>query len=141
MTHPMSLRFRRQNVAERLKRQVEAERRSASAIVEELVDEGLRSRDHPLVVSRSGPTGRRAGISGGPDVWEIIGGMVGGDVPVPERVDRAIETFGWPRHHVDAALAYYADYSSEIDGEIDANSSAADDAEARWHRVRDALAR
>lgn len=137
----MSVRFRRRDVATRLKNEVVAQRRSASALIEELVDEGLRSRHHPHIMFRDGPAGRRAAVAGGLDVWEIIGGIVGGDIPVAERVDRAVETFGWSRRHVDAALAYYAEFPEEIDREIDANRAAADAAEAAWIRLRDALAR
>lgn len=28
--------------------------------------------DHPGVIFRDGPAGRRAGLVGGPDVWEVI---------------------------------------------------------------------
>lgn len=34
--------------------------------------EGLRRDEHPLVTFRDGPTGRRAGLVGGPDVWEVV---------------------------------------------------------------------
>ena len=141
MAHPVSVRFRRSDVATRLKHEADAERRSASALIEELVDEGLRSRRHPHIVFRSGPSGRRAALAGGPDIWEVVDGVVGGDIPVAERVDRAVELFGWSRVHVDSALAYYAEYPDEIDREIDANRVAVDEAEAAWNRVRDALAR
>ena len=137
----MSVRFRRPDVATRLKHEADAERRSASALIEELVDEGLRSRRHPHIVFRNGPSGRRAALAGGPDIWEVVDGVVGGDIPVAERVDRAVELFGWSRVHVDSALAYYAEYSDEIDREIDANRVAVDEAEAAWNRVRNALAR
>ncbi len=43
--------------------------------------------------------------------------------------------------HVDSALAYYAEYSDEVDRELDANRAAAAEAEAAWNRMRDALAR
>lgn len=36
------------------------------------VDEALRSEEHPGIIFRAGPTGRRAGLAGGPDVWEVI---------------------------------------------------------------------
>ena len=49
--------------------------------------------------------------------------------------------FEWSRVHVESALAYYAEYSDEIDRELDANRAAADEAEAAWNRLRDALAR
>src|SRR5258708_29098608 len=45
---------------------------SLSAAVNLLVDEGLRTTEHPGVVFRDGPTGRRAALAGGPDVWEVM---------------------------------------------------------------------
>lgn len=115
--------------------------KSASALIEELVDEGLRSRRHPLVTFRNGPTGRRAVLVGGPDIWEVVDGVIGGDVAVAERLDRASLVFGWPRAHVEAAMLYYADFPDEIDAEIEANRLAADEAEEAWRRGLDALAR
>jgi hypothetical protein len=141
MSQPISVRFRRIDVAARLKREAAWQRRSASALIEELVDEGLRSRRHPLVTFRNGPTGRRAVLVGGPDLWEVVGGVTGGDVPVAERLDRAISVFGWPRAHVEAAMSYYAEFPNEIDAEIDANRVAAHDAEQAWRRGLDAIAR
>jgi hypothetical protein len=40
--------------------------------VARLVDEGVRMEEHLGIVFRDGPTGRRAGLAGGPDVWEVI---------------------------------------------------------------------
>ena len=31
--------------------------------------------DHPGIVFRDGPTGRRAGLAAGPAVWEVIDGL------------------------------------------------------------------
>jgi len=45
---------------------------SLSSAANRLVDEALRMADHPGVIFRSGPTGRRAALAGGPDVWEVI---------------------------------------------------------------------
>jgi hypothetical protein len=141
MTHPMSVRFRERRVMERLKAEADARDRSASALAEELIDEGLRMRRHPLIVFRDGPSGRRASVAGGPDVWEVVAGMVGGGVPPTKRVERAVEVFGLRRQQVDAALAYYADFTVEIDARIHANEAAADEAEAGWRRQQDLLAR
>jgi hypothetical protein len=141
MTHPVSVRFREPNVAARLKAEAEASARSASALAEELIDEGLRMRRHPLVVFRSGPAGRRAGIVGGPDVWEVVEGVVGGDVAPSKRVQRAVDVFGQRPEQVDAALAYYAEFTDEIDAQIEANRAAAEEAEELWQRQRELLAR
>ncbi len=140
MTHPMSVRFKRPGVAERLKAEAAARGESTSSLAEELIDEGLRTRRHPLVVFRDGPTGRRAGLLGGPDVWEVVGAIVGGDVPASERVQRAVELFGTPAAQVGAALGYYAEFTEEVDAEVAANLAAADEVEAQWRRAQGLLA-
>jgi hypothetical protein len=137
----MSVRFRDQEVAERLRSEATALDRSASALAEELIDEGLRTRRHPLVSFRDGPTGRRAALMGGPDVWEVVAGLVGGDVPAGDREQRAVEILGLHPPQVDAVLAYYADFTDEIDARVDANLVAAEEAEALWQRQHDLLAR
>jgi hypothetical protein len=140
MPHPLSVRFGSQARLNRLKDEAAARAQSSSSLAEELIDEGLRMRRHPLIRFRDGPTGRRAAVVGGPDVWEVVGGIVGGDVPVEDRVDRAVDLFGLRREQVEAAVAYYAEHSEEIDAEIEANRAAADEAEALWHRQRELLA-
>jgi len=55
-------------------------------------------------------------------------------------VARAIEVFGWRPEQVDTALAYYADFTDEIDTEIAANAAASEEAEARWRRQQELLA-
>jgi hypothetical protein len=140
MTHPLSVRFHRSDVLERLKVEASSRRVSTSALAEELIEEGLRVRRHPLIVFRDGASSRRAGLIDGPDVWEVIGGMVGGDVPVAERVDRAATVFGLAPERVAAALDYYAAYPEEIDGEIAANVAAAEESEEIWRRRQQLLA-
>ena len=140
MVTPLSIRFRRAEVLERLKVEAGTRQVSSSALAEELIEEGLRTRRHPLIVFRDGPAGRRAGLAGGPDVWEVIGGLVGGDLPVDVRIERAIEHFDLNRQQVGAALDYYADFTREIDEELAANLAATDEAEALWRKRQDLLA-
>jgi hypothetical protein len=141
MPHPLSVRFRTEATLDRLKAEAAARSRSTSALAEELIDEGLRMRRHRLIVFREGPAGRRAGVIGGPDVWEVISGLIGGDVEPSERVTRAEQVFGWRRELVDAALGYYAEYPDEIDSQIEFNRRAADEAEELWHRQSELLSR
>lgn len=136
----MSVRFTRAEVVERLKAEAAARGASSSALAEQLIDEGLRSRRHPLVGFRDGPTGRRAGLIGGPDIWEVVTGAVGGDVPVEERVARLVDQFGLRHQQVDAALAYYAQFTEEVDAEVAANAAEAEEAERLWNRQQDLLA-
>jgi hypothetical protein len=140
MVTPVSVRFRRPDVVDRLKTEARVRNVSTSALAEELIEEGLRSRHHPMIVFRDGASGRRAGLAGGPDVWELIGGLVGGDVPPDDRIDRAAEHLGLSRRQVDAALDYYADFPAEIDEEIAENVAAADELEAAGRRRQALLA-
>lgn len=140
MSHPLSVRFHRSDVLDRLKVEATTRRISTSALAEELIDEGLRSRRHPLIVFRDGATGRRAGLVDGPDVWEVVGGLVGGDVPVDDRIERAVELFGLAPDHVAAAVDYYAAYPDEIETEIAGNVAAAEAAEHVWRRRQRLLA-
>src|SRR5690242_18213811 len=48
---------------------------SLSSAANRLVDEALRMQEHPLIVFRDGPAGRRARLVAGPDVWEVIGAL------------------------------------------------------------------
>jgi hypothetical protein len=140
MVTPVSIRFRRAEVAERLKAEAGARNVSTSALAEELIEEGLRGRRHPMIVFRDGASGRRAGLVGGPDVWEVVAGLVGGDGLPEERISRSAENLGLSRQQIDAVLDYYADFTAEIDGEIAENVDAADELEATWRRRQGLLA-
>lgn len=91
---------------------------------------------HPMVIFRAGPTGRRPVLVGGPEVADVIGAIVGGDVPADERRVRAAEVLAIPTTLVDAALAYYADFTDEIDALLAERSQRADELEAAWRRER-----
>src|ERR1700687_1300148 len=71
MSTPISVRFP-DEVARRLRRSGAGTGEATSGLVVRLVDEGIRMAEHPGVVFRDGPTGRRAGLAAGPDVWEIV---------------------------------------------------------------------
>ena len=94
-----------------------------------------------MVVFRDGPSGRRPVLVGGPEVADVIGVMIGGDVASAERRSRAADLLGVPDVLADAALAYYADYTDEIDELIGERARLADEAEASWRRQRELLNR
>ena len=58
-------------LAERLRLRARAAGESLSDRLRRYAEEGARRDEHPLVTFRDGPTGRRAGLIGGPDVWEV----------------------------------------------------------------------
>jgi hypothetical protein len=131
---PVSVRFKNEKVYERLREAASASGQSVSALAEQMLDEALRQRDHPLIVFRDGPTGRRAALVVGPDVWEVVGGIVGGDVPEDQRVKRTAELMALPVPYVEAALRYYADFAEEVDARIAANDAATEREHERWKK-------
>ncbi|MYG54822.1 MAG: hypothetical protein F4163_04185 [Acidimicrobiaceae bacterium] len=92
------------------------------------------------VTIQDGPTGCRAVLVGGPEVADVIASMIGGDVPVKDRRTRTADLMGLSLPMVDAALAYYADHTEEIDTEIAARNQAASEAETAWRHRQTLLA-
>jgi hypothetical protein len=138
--HAVSIRFRNRDTYDRLRRAAQAAEQSISAYSEQLIDEALRCRAHPLITFRDGPTGRRAALSSGPDVWEVVGAIVGGNVPADQRVARASELLGLPVSHVEAALDYYAEFTEEIDARIAANDEITERELGLWEKRQGLLA-
>ncbi len=48
------------------------EHRSLAEMVRLLAEEALKAREFPEITFTDGPTGRRATLINGPDVWEVI---------------------------------------------------------------------
>lgn len=137
----VSIRFGDPSNHERLKAAAARRREPLSTLAERLIDEGLRMAEHPLVVFRDGHAGRRAALAGGPDVAEVVGGIVGGDVPVAERRQRAVELLDLTPSQVDAALAYYAEFTDEVDAEVAEQADVAERERELWARQRQLLER
>ncbi|HEX2301064.1 MAG TPA: hypothetical protein VHH34_21575 [Pseudonocardiaceae bacterium] len=144
MSSPRSVRFD-DEVLRRLDRYVRSHPgASASSVTNLFVDEALRAEEHPGVVFRPGPTGRRAGLVGGPDVWEVIDTLRTVRSAEPELADEALaqataEAMGLPERKVRVAVRYYAAYRAEVDDRIAANREAATDAEAAWQAEQNLL--
>jgi hypothetical protein len=118
---------------------------SMSSTANRLVDEGLRMIDHPGVVFRDGATGRRAGLVGGPDVWEVVGAVRSARSAEPALTEQDVLALvagnsGLPVRLVRIAVRYWATYPDEIDAEIDAATAAEEAAEQAWSRERRLLA-
>jgi len=101
------------------------------------VDEALRADEHPGVVFRPGPTGRRAGLVGGPDIWEVIGTLRGVQHDVAELTGEALvmevaDALGLSVAKVRTAVRYYLAYPDDVDERITANEAEAATAEAAW---------
>lgn len=132
----LSIRFKRPGAYERLKRHAVQRAESISGVGERLIDEGLRMAAHPGIVFRDGPTGRRAGIAAGPDVWEVVALLRDLRGGVEKQVAKAAEQLGLAVAQVRSVSRYYAEFPDEIAAEIAANEDAADRELAAWESER-----
>lgn len=146
MSSPRSVRFD-DDVISRLDRYVRSHPgTSASSVTNLFVDEALRAEDHPGIMFRPGPTGRRAGLVGGPDVWEVIGALQDIRAQEPHLAGQALikalaEATGLSVKVIRVAVRYYAAYPAEIDERIAANREAAQEAETAWRAEQQLLGR
>src|SRR5215467_13306574 len=144
MSSPRSVRFD-DDVIRRLDRYVRSHPgTSASSVTNIFVDEALRAEEHPGIMFRPGPTGRRAGLVGGPDVWEVIGALQAVRMQDPGLADEALvvavaEATRLSSRMVRVAVRYYTAYPAEVEERITANRESAEQAEAAWHAEQSLL--
>lgn len=100
---------------------------SKARVAERLIEEGLRTEELPGIVFRSGPIGRRAGIAGGPDVWEIARDLRGAAAEgAADPIAAVVRGSGLDRGVVELAASYYAAYPEDIDERIRLDEQAAE---------------
>jgi hypothetical protein len=117
-------------LAERLRLRARAAGETLSDRLRRYAEEGARRDEHPMITFRDGPTGRRAGLVGGPDVWEVamwIDDLAGvADPAAALAVESALT-----RPLIDAALGYRATYPDEIMARIELHRRETAAADAR----------
>ena len=110
---------------EKLAKQAASEGISLTSLAERLLSQGLAEIEHPGIHFNPGPTGWRAAVSGGLDVWEIVSDIRRFDGSEAERVAALVEEIGAKQHSIMVALNYAATHREEIDARVRAN-------DARW---------
>jgi hypothetical protein len=110
------------------------------------IDESLRAYEHPGIVFRPGPTGRRAALAAGPDVWEIVAALNAIRGEAPDLDGQALASqlaavTGLSLDQVTIALRYYAAYPDEIDERIASNRDVAEREEKLWAAQEKLLSR
>lgn len=136
---PFSIRMSA-NVLDRLGRRATRRGEAKSRTAERLIDEGLRMEDHPGIVFRDGPAGRRAALAVGPDVWEVISTLQDTGLKGEEAIVATAEWGSLAVAQVRAAVRYYAEFRDEIDERISGNREEADRQQVAWERAQAALA-
>jgi len=117
-------------LAERLRLRARAAGESLSERLRRYADEGVRRDEHPMVTFRDGPSGRRAGLINGPDVWEVAMWIDDLD-QVPDSAAELAADGVLSRPLIDAALRYRTSYPDEIQARIALHRSETAAASAR----------
>jgi hypothetical protein len=138
MTTPLSIRFAPSLLARLRQRASATPGASAAGLAQRLIDEGLRMADHPGVIFKDGPSGRRAALAYGPDIWEVIKFLGEVDERGPAAIDAAAEVFAVDANRIAVAINYYGEYADEINAEIADADEASARAEEAW-RVQQQL--
>ena len=132
---PISIRLPEQTV-DRLADRADRSHMPSRTLAQRYVEEGLRMDEHPLVRFADGPSGRRARLVGGPDVWEVIAVARDNGGDLAETAAYLELSLGLAQ----AAASYYAAYPQEVDERIERNRREAHDAHRAFLSARDALA-
>ncbi len=114
---------------DRLAATAAAEGTTVTELIERFAREGLASAAHPGIVFKPGPSGRRAALAGGPDLWEIAAALRHITGHEAQRVAALAEQFGLHERQVVIALNYAAAHRDDIEERIRANDRALAEAE------------
>jgi hypothetical protein len=127
------------DVVDRLERRSESTGTNKSRLTERYVDEGIQMDEHPGIIFRPGPTGRRAALAWGPDVWQVIMTLQGLGEKGEEAIAAATEILNLGDFEVRLAMRYYEAFPDDVDRRVLANTKGSDEAEAAWLREQDDL--
>src|ERR1700758_1044540 len=109
MTTPISIRFTPSLLARLRQRANAMTGASAAGLAQRLIDEGLRMADHPGVIFKDGPSGRRAALAYGPDAWWVITFVREVAGRAPAAIYAAAEVFAVDSSRIATAISYYGD--------------------------------
>jgi hypothetical protein len=129
-----------EEVRSRLNRQAQLASEPPASYAARLIDEGLRCASHPGITFRSTPTGGRlAALPDGPDVAEVVRVLQGLESRGQDRIAEAAAWLDLPERRVRIAVAYYAEFSDEIDRELAARADAGQRLQEQLEREQDLL--
>jgi hypothetical protein len=99
---------------------------TATALLDQLIVEGIEQLDYPGIIFRGPAHDRRAALAAGPDVWEIVARLQELDGSEEQRISLlGAESDLHPRL-IRIALDYAAEHSDEVRERIDRNRAMAE---------------
>ena len=110
---------------------------SRNAMVDRLLNESLRIEKHPFVRFITGASGRREAHIVGTrwKVRQIIVSLKG----EKGNIASVVKGFDLTEPQVRAAVSYYADFTDEIDADIERDIADADQQRVRWEREQSVI--
>lgn len=111
---------------------------TATALLDQLIIEGIDQLDYPGIIFRGPAHDRRAGLAAGPDVWEVIARLQELEGPEEHRISTLSAESNLHPRLIRIALDYAAEHADEIRLRIDRNRAMAERS-AHASRSREAL--
>jgi hypothetical protein len=113
---------------------------TATALLDQLILEGVEQRDYPGIVFRGPAHDRRAALAGGPDVWEVVGRLQELEGTEEERISLLTEESDLHPRLIRVALNYGAAHPDDVLARIERNRAMAERSRA-ISQQREALLR
>lgn len=122
---------------ELLEEQARERGESGNRLAEQLIYEGLRTGNHPLIRFRPGAGGRRRPALIGTRIYvpQVIETLRASDGSTEETADY----LGLTPAQVQACVSYYADFRDEVDAYAEEEREFARREQDRWRREREVL--
>jgi hypothetical protein len=121
---------------DRLAERERATGETRSQLAQRYIEEGLRMERYPGIFFQDGPTGRRAVVLGGPDVWELVPDIRDLNLADDAEIEATAAWLRIPEARIRSAIGYYAEFRDEIDDRIERNRALGEKLEAAWRAER-----
>jgi hypothetical protein len=99
---------------------------TATALLDQLIVEGIDQLDYPGIIFRGPAHDRRAALAAGPDVWEIVARLQELDGSEEQRVSLLSAESDLHPRLIRIALDYAAEHADEVRTRIDRNRAMAE---------------
>lgn len=99
---------------------------TATALLDQLIIEGIDQLDYPGIIFRGPAHDRRAALAAGPDVWEVIARLQDLDGTEEQRISLLSAESDLHPRLIRIALDYAAEHPDEAQGRIDRNRAMAE---------------
>ena len=99
---------------------------TATALVDQLIIEGIDQLDHPGIIFRGPAHDRRAALAAGPDVWEVVARLQELQGSEEQRISLLAAESELHSRLIRIALDYAAGHADDVQARIDHNQAMAE---------------